>query len=287
MDQLQPQTCAACHDPHDEGTVTTTAPGVVNDAKVRVTDNTSLLPGGFIANGVGRGAVCITCHNSRNGEPVSAAGNPTLHEDGDVNWSTQVSSTVNGYSAPHDAAQGDVLMGRNAYYVTGARSKHSFLANTCATCHMELTTPPPAFSGSGLFGTNHGFTASPDICTKCHGSYTGGTIQDSFDVELAQLNTEIGKAVYRLANAGANPPTGTTIVIVYGRSPTISINGAAAVTIKTYLTSAIPATAGYHPDIAKANWNYSLVSLDSSKGIHNPSFTFAVLDATIAKMKTL
>ncbi|MGD0625260.1 MAG: hypothetical protein ABSB32_11135 [Thermodesulfobacteriota bacterium] len=115
----------------------------------------------------------------------------------------------------------------------------------------------------------------------------GGTIQDSFDVELAQLNTEIGKAVYRLANAGANPPTGTTIVIVYGRSPTISINGAAAVTIKTYLTSAIPATAGYHPDIAKANWNYSLVSLDSSKGIHNPSFTFAVLDATIAKMKTL
>jgi hypothetical protein len=152
---------------------------------------------------------------------------------------------------------------------------------------MELTTPPPAFSGSGLFGTNHGFTASTDICTKCHGSFTGGTIQDSFNSSLAQLDKEIQKAVYRLANGGANPPAGTTIVIVYGRSPTISINGAAAVSLKTYLTTALPATAGYHPDIAKANWNYNLVSLDSSKGIHNPSFTFGVLDATIAKMRTL
>jgi ribosomal protein L31 len=284
---VQPQTCAVCHDPHDEGTVTTTVPGGINDARVRVKDNTSLLPGGFIATGVGRGALCITCHNSRNGEFVSGAGNPTLHEDGDANWGTQVSSTVNGYNSPHEAAQGDVLMGRNAYYVTGARSRHSFLADTCVSCHMELTTPPAAFSGSGAFGTNHGFKASLDICTKCHGSFTGGTLQASFDARLAQLDTEIGKAVYRLANAGANPPASTTIVIVYGRSPTISINGAAAVSFKTYLTGATGATAGYHPDIAKANWNYSLVQLDSSKGIHNPSFTFDVLDATIAKMKTL
>jgi ribosomal protein L31 len=284
---VQPQTCAVCHDPHDEGTVTTTVPGGINDARVRVKDNTSLLPGGFIATGVGRGALCITCHNSRNGEFVSGGGNPTLHEDGDANWGTQVSSTVNGYAAPHEAAQGDVLMGRNAYYITGARSKHSFLADTCATCHMQLTTPPPAFSGSGLYGTNHGFKASTDICTKCHGTFTGGTLQASFDERLAQLNTEIGNAMYRLKNAGANPPAGTTIVIVYGRSPTISVGGAAAVTFTTYLTGATGATAGYHPDIAKANWNYELVSLDSSKGIHNPSFTFDVLDATIAKMKTL
>jgi len=283
---VQPQTCAVCHDPHDEGTVTTTVPGGINDARVRVKDNTSLLPGGFIATGVGRGALCITCHNSRNGEPAGA-GNPTLHEDGDTNWGTQVSGTPNGYAAPHEAAQGDVLMGRNAYYVTGSRSRHSFLADTCASCHMQLTTPPPAFSGGGAFGTNHGFKASLDICTKCHGSFTGGTLQASVEARLAQLDTEIGKAMYRLKNAGANPPAGTTIFIAYGRAPTISINGAAAVTFKNYLTGATGATAGYHPDIAKANWNYSLVEVDASKGIHNPSFTFDVLDATTAKMKTL
>ena len=284
---VSPQTCAVCHDPHDEGTVTTTAPGVINDARVRVKDNTSLLPGGFIATGVGRGAICITCHNSRNGEPVAGGGNPTLHEDGDINWGTQVSSTANGYAAPHIPTEGDNLMGRNAYYVTGARSKHSFLADTCATCHLELTTPPAAFSGSGLFGTNHKFSASLDICTKCHGSYNGGTIQASFDAKLAELDTEFGKAVYRLKNGGANPPAGTTIVIVHGSSPTISINGAAAVALKTYLTGATGTTAGYHPDIAKANWNYTLMSNDSAKGIHNPTFCFAVLDATVAKMKSL
>jgi hypothetical protein len=284
---VSPQTCAVCHDPHDEGTVTTTVPGGINNAKVRVTDNTSLLPGGFTATGVGRGAQCITCHNSRNGEPVSGAGNPTLHEDGDTNWGTKVSSTANGYAGPHRAAQGDVLMGRNAYYVTGARSKHSFIADTCANCHLQLTTPPPAFSGGGAFGTNHGFKPSLDICTKCHGSFTAGGVQDSFDARLAEFDTEVGKALYRLANAGTNPPAGTTIVIVYGSSPTISINGAAAVSFTTYLTGKPGTTSGYHPDIAKANWNHDLVTLDSSKGVHNPTFTFGVLDATIAKMKAI
>ena len=280
---VQPQTCAVCHDPHDEGTTSSLS----SNAKVRVTDNTSLLPGGFIATGVGRGAICITCHNSRNGEPVAGGGNPTLHEDGDLNWGTQVSSTANGYATPHAPSQGDVLMGRNAYYVNGARSKHSFLADTCVTCHLELTTPPPAYSGSGLYGTNHGFTASLNSCTKCHGSFTGGTVQDSFNTRLAELDTEIGKAVYRLANAGANPPSGTTIVLTLGSTPRISVNGAAAVTFSTYLSGVAGLTAGYHPDIAKANWNYVLLTNDAAKGIHNPTFAFAVLDATIAKMKTL
>ncbi len=282
----QPQTCAVCHDPHDEGTVTTAVPGGINDAKVRVTDNTSLLPGGFMANGVGRGAICITCHNSRNGEPVSGGGNPTLHEDGDVNWGTQVSTTANGYNSPHEACQGDVLMGHNAYYVTGARSRHSFLADTCAACHLQLTTPPPAFSGGGIFGTNHGFKASLSICTKCHGTFTGGTLQASFDASLSDLDKAIQRAIYKVKN-GVNPPAGTTIVIVYGRSPTISINGAAAVSFNTFLTGAPGTTAGYHPDIAKANWNYSLMSSDASRGIHNPSFSFDVLDSTIAKMNSL
>jgi hypothetical protein len=33
---------------------------------------------------------------------------------------------------------------------------------------------------------------------------------------------------------------------------------------------------------AKANWNYSLVTLDSSRSIHNPGFVFEVLSATEA-----
>jgi hypothetical protein len=313
---VQPQTCAVCHDPHDEGTVTTTVPGGINDARVRIKDNTSLLPGGFIATGVGRGAQCITCHNSRNGERTSGGGNPTLHEDGDANFGTNTGYTVvaaglpnegehAAYNAPHEAAQGDVLMGRNAYFISGLRSKHSFLADTCATCHMQLTTPPPAFSGGGAFGTNHGFKPSTDICTKCHGSYNGGTIQTSFDASLAQLATEITNAVYKLKNGGAATPP-ATFVLYFGRSFQYSLDGGTTkanvgssynsttgVRTDGYLTgvtAGVPATdpnEGYNAVIAKANWNYSLVQLDLSKGIHNPSFTFQVIDQTKAQVKAL
>lgn len=286
--ELQPQTCATCHDAHDEGTAKGSLAGKLNNAKVRVTSNTSLLPAGFQANGVGNGALCITCHNSRNGEPGSSATDktPTLHEDGDTNWGTQVSGTANGYAAPHEAAQGDVLMGHNAYYVVGARSKHSFIADTCTTCHMQLTNPPTEFAGAAPgYGTNHEFGASMTICTSCHGSYDGGTLQTSFTARLAELDTQIGKAMYRLKNAGADPPAGTSIVITYGRSPRISVAGATSVTFTSYLTGVAGTTSGYVPGIAKANWNYSLVSGDSSKAVHNPAFTFDVLDATIAKVK--
>src|SRR5574337_97515 len=67
-DTVHPITCAVCHDPHAEGTTS----GKPNTATVRVTDNTPKLPGGFIATGMGRGAVCIVCHNSRNGTPSSS-----------------------------------------------------------------------------------------------------------------------------------------------------------------------------------------------------------------------
>jgi len=309
-DDLQPQTCAVCHDPHDEGTTSS----LNSTAKVRVTDNTNLLPAGFIATGVGRGAQCITCHNSRNGEPVSGGGNPTLHENGDLNFGTNTGYTTIAaglpnagvhvaYAAPHEAAQGDVLMGHNAYFVTGLRSKHSFLADTCVTCHMELTNPPPEYSGGGAFGTNHGFNASFDICTKCHGSFTGGTVQASFDAKLAELATEITKAVYKLKNGSAATPP-ATFVLYFGRSFQYSLDGgttkanvgssySSSTGAKTdgYLTGVIAggtdSVEGYNAVIAKANWNYSLASLDSSKGIHNPTFTFDVLDQTISQVKAL
>ena len=307
-DNVQPQTCAVCHDPHAEGTTT----GEPNNATVRVSGNTALLPGGFMANGVGRGAVCITCHNSRNGERTSGGGNPTLHEDGDTNFGTNTAYTTVSvgsyagehvaYAAPHEAAQGDVLMGRNAYFVTGLRSRHSFIADTCTTCHMELT-PPPAELSYNLAGTNHSFKASKTICTQCHGTYDGGTIQDAFDTKLAELATEITKAVYKVKNGKtATPPA--AFVLSFGRQFRYSTNGGATYAnvgssyssttgarTTGYLTDVTAggtvAVDGYNAVIAKANWNYSLVSADSSKGIHNPSFTFGGLDQTISQLKTL
>jgi hypothetical protein len=265
-----------------------------NDAEVRVTDNTNLLPGGFIANGVGRGAVCITCHNSRNGEPVSGAGNPTLHEDGDSNFGTFGAGVLTGagaYKAPHDAAQGDVLMGRNAYFFgngqVGQRAAHSFLADTCATCHMQLTTPPAAFSGGGLYGTNHGFDASLNICTNCHGNYNGGTIQAATNASLATLKAAIESKIKKLSSASATIATVSLQPTAAG-SPAVNVtynNGTAALTNATIQTAM--GTTPVNNILGKAIWNYYLITNDSSGGIHNPSFIQDVLNVSTTNVNTL
>ncbi len=264
-DNVQPQTCAVCHDPHNPGTVSSLA----NDVTPRINGDTPLLPGGFQAIGVGKGAMCITCHNSRNGEAVSGSGVVSLHEDGDTTF-----GTLAGYSAPHEACQGDVLMGRNAYFVQGERSAHSNIVNTCTTCHMELEPPPPLLGYPTQ--TNHVFTANLSICSNCHGSYDGAGLQSAVASELAALKAAVESAVSRVYASGA------AVVFTPGRTPTLSVGGAAAVPF----TTVVPVAGNpVNTDLfAKANWNYSLVANDDSFGVHNPSFVHALLFATTGKM---
>ena len=280
----QPQNCITCHSTHNPGTKSGLTGSIVALAGYDATyarnaafiGTTPLLPGGFQANGVGKGALCIVCHNSRNGEPVSGAGNPTLHEDRDSNF-----GTLTAYKAPHSAAQGDVLMGRNAYFVTGVRSKHSLIADACVTCHMELSPAPAAYDGAG-FGTNHAFVADPTICAKCHGAAitTADGVQNAFNSSLASLNTAIINAVVRLYNVD-NPATPTTAAnVVIGSShgsPTVTVSG----------TAYVPANATKLDLLAKSLWNYNLLNNDSSQGVHNPAFSFDVLTATQATVNGL
>jgi hypothetical protein len=39
--------------------------------------------------------------------------------------------------------------------------------------------------------------------------------------------------------------------------------------------------------LIKSGWNWNLVHNDSSRGVHNPSFSFAVLDASIDELAAL
>jgi len=39
--------------------------------------------------------------------------------------------------------------------------------------------------------------------------------------------------------------------------------------------------------VPKAGWNYNLLNNDSSEGVHNPDFTFLVLDSSIAELMEL
>ena len=311
VDTVHPQTCATCHDPHAEGTTT----GKPNNATVRISGNTPLLPAGFAAIGVGRGAICITCHNTRNG----------LHNDG-------VGIPTN-YTAPHTPAQGDVLMGQNAYFVTiGERSPHSFIDDTCATCHMELTQPPAEFSFEGS-GTNHSFKASLNICGQCHGVFDGGTLQQSVETDLEDLaglmstslqnkiNTagsvsildytphtfngksydmKSGAVVVQASNIVSLAPTEphgqqgylvnfkTAVTFTYsptGETPHTQTLTQAQVQLGDFTTDGTTPVVAASDILVRAGWNYFLINGDNSKGIHNPAFVWNVLETTKAAVE--
>ncbi|MFH1169675.1 MAG: hypothetical protein V1691_03160 [Chloroflexota bacterium] len=289
-DTVQPQTCVVCHDPHDEGM----SSGEPNTATVRVTGDTPMLPAGFQAVGVGRGAICITCHNTRNG----------AHND--------VASTTMDDRAPHTAAQGDVLMGQNAYFVTtGVRSPHSYLEDTCATCHME-ETPPPADLSYQLGGTNHSFAASMEICGNCHGDFNGGTLQTATATKLEELKADIENAIMTEIKAQIAKGNNLTLVALGDGGADVTISDASTITSLDFIEShgrqameivvggktydvrlasdtkvgsgtLLSSPAGQ--TIAKVGWNYFLLEGDASEGVHNPSFTNEVLNASIAALK--
>jgi hypothetical protein len=256
----QPQTCAVCHDPHAEGTTTTSGPAY-SDATVQTNAQTRLsqamvaaglgagdtpkLPTGFAAKGVGKGAECMLCHNIREGgigttaadgslvPDASGFGGSYLHEDnsvvfglgplGAVSLPTLTWST--GYVSPHDFAQADVLMGHNAYFMGGSggdnsnyRSPHSFIVDTCVTCHMEKT-PPPALLSNAYGGTNHTFKASMDICVDCHGVDSGLGLKLQADTQALLNQTASDIAAYIKTRA-----SGSLVGIVTAPSTTVLLN---------------------------------------------------------------
>ncbi len=297
-EDVHPVTCAVCHDSHDPGK----SSGEPNTATTRIDGDTSMLPAGFKAIGVGRGAICMTCHNSRNSERNDAA------------------MAVQDDRVPHTASQADVLMGENAYFVeVGNRSPHSLIEDTCTTCHMVLSPPPAAFSRQGA-GTNHSFEASMDICTSCHGAYDGGTINEAVHGGLQELQSAIEGAI--LAEIAAQTDAGNMLVLVkMGPDESdVEITAASAVTevhfTETHGRQAMDLTvdgityehirmgrdtlvknAGGNElgtfleasesaqSIAKAGWNFFLIEGDGSEGVHNASFTFQVINASLDALK--
>lgn len=309
-DTAQPQTCATCHDPHALGSVT----GEANDVILRVQGDTAMLPGGFKAVNVGNGALCITCHNTRN----------AAHND---------SIAVTGFGGPHQAAQGDMLMGENAYFVVPSqRSPHSYIENTCTYCHM-IASPPPAEFSYQQSGTNHSFEASTEICSECHSDKLNPeALQAGFTVKADLLKQKM--ASYFLSKLPATMTVrdyntshtygGKTYAIasdylVVNKDNIASVEWAYItrqsgfkVTFKTPVTFTYkPANETPHTvamttvavrlgelttdgktlvipltdPLAKASWNYLMMTYDGSKGIHNPPFVNAVIDASIQALK--
>ncbi len=292
-----PITCAACHDAHT--------------TKVRVKDGTGLLPAGFSVDGAGTGALCMMCHNSRNG----------ARGDGLTALDDYSGTAPTAIGAPHQAAQTDVYLGKNAYWFGGTGvvepSGHLSVGDTCVGCHMKLF--PDGKSGAG---TNHTWVIDTTVCKACHGgALDGEAMQARFDAAAADLLEALNDAAvaalpatFTVKGTGASAQAVTirksdiqSAVLVTGRSPGLYVEFKTGVTYENPDDSAQPAvcklgssaTSGYglvnfytdagattkvfdllDGNIAKANWNYTLVTADGSRGVHNPGFVSQLIAST-------
>jgi len=292
-DETHPQTCQTCHDPHNIGTTSGSDP----NATVRISGDTPPLIAGFTATDVGRGAICMTCHNTRRG----------LRNDDNFD---DVYMTSEAARAPHGGAQADVIMGQNAYLVeVGIRGKHSNLEDTCVDCHMEATPPPPDLSYN-LGGTNHTFFARNDICGECHGFESGEEFQAGFDAEMDDLQALIEEGLYNLMSdqidAGGSidldgDATITDIAdvsaiefgeargrqamtVVFGNGEAFGPTRMTDIEVLPATGSAFPLYDAADPILIKSGWNWNLFHNDGSHGVHNPSFAKGTVETSATEI---
>ncbi len=299
-DEAFPQTCVACHDPHDPGSVS----GDATDVTTRIYGDTPPLIAGFQVFGAGQGAICMTCHNSRRG----------LKNDGNFD---DIAGTGEVSRAPHGSAQTDVLMGQNAYFVTvGNRGAHSLVENSCVNCHMEQTPPPEQLSYNQS-GTNHTFYARPDICARCHGAeLTADGIQTAFDsgaaelqrlieVGITQVMEDIFASGYSIDVAGEAVLTSTADFtdMVFGEAhgrQALTFTLADATVLEAHSVGDIDVIddggevigvlydfADEEGVLARSGWNWNLVVNDGSRGVHYPQFVTQVLSQSAVQMRAL
>ncbi|MFN3484554.1 MAG: hypothetical protein ACK44W_03615 [Planctomycetota bacterium] len=265
---MRPVTCAACHTP---------------DLKVRVTASAPVLPAGFRAIGVGLGAQCMTCHNTRNGA---------------ITWNTD---DPKRWTAPHTASQADVLMGKNAFFVPPAEatiSPHAtFIGDACVTCHMRFSKE------------SHTFRAGRDVCIRCHGAeVTAERVQAGIKTLLREVEKAIAARVMarkdQIAvirnwdpqtdrytdNFKVNPALIVSVepVEIHGQQGLKFIlrdGGAWYSQLGSVLDAAGKPVFPTSDPVVRAGWNYFLIEGDDSFGVHNPRFARTVLLATLDALR--
>lgn len=266
-DKVQPVTCTTCHG---------------DGFALRVINDTPMLPAGFAAVGVGKGALCMTCHNTRNGR---------------ITWNTD---DPKRYTAPHEAAQADVIMGKNSFFLDDTVERASahalFTGDSCVTCHKTL----------GKEG--HTFEPAENACTNCHGpAMTKEFVQKPTEELLAQVRVAVegrvqsDSAKIKFVRAW-DPATDkyTDDFAVDGtqvkRVEILSIHGQIGFKFTMADGSTVYSQLGSIKDAAgkagnpvfatsnavvRASWNYLLIEAGSALGVHNPRFTRDLLLATI------
>lgn len=287
VEKVQPLTCAICHESHNVGS---SFRSKTEKVPIRNSDDGQMLPAEFHGDTGGRGALCIICHSTASGRYNDTAMS-LLYSD----W------------APH-AAQGDVLMGQNAFFVEiGKNKSHSRIEDACIWCHMK---PVPKRSASGYprGDVNHIFKAPEDLCSRCHKEFEGKELMAAMQRDMQKLKAMIeaamianikSKQTLRLVKA-LKSTTDLTLkpsdirkleLMEYRNEIALEVTTRQEV-YRVPLSRVHPGGAPFLPTgngqvIAKAAWNYLLLKSDASRGAHNPQFASEVLEATTAKLTSL
>jgi len=282
----QSQTCSTCHKVEDLQSAK------AGDPVLRYEGDVPETPGGFAVKGAERGAMCITCHNSRRG----------LHND--------TTRPKMSDRAPHETAQSDVLLGENFFFVkTGTPGGHAALPGLCVNCHMHVSA-----ASKKLSTADHTFHASFDDCKTCHdpkNPMTGPKLKETVKAKRDSLQKKIeaaltafvqagmGKGNIRMVNRAKNPEEKNYTTFTKGSVGNGALaydHGRQALKIKIDNEETLVQLAQVEgggialPDsaegqvILRAGWNLFMLDHDHSYGAHNPKLVTDALDATLKKM---
>ncbi|MCA9607495.1 MAG: carboxypeptidase regulatory-like domain-containing protein [Myxococcales bacterium] len=262
-----PLTCPTCHDPHD----------ATNPRGLRTYDTSDPIAG-LVAEDMGAGAMCASCHRPA----VAFAGDPS--------------------AAPH-AAQASLLVGHGARTAPElTNGAHRRIADTCVRCHMTRPDPSdPAYGNVG--GHTFGVRArrgepslSMAACSPCHGEVDPASIGSrdwngdgeaspiarEHDASMAAISTALRETITGAAiTDGCTPArTAADLIDLDARLHLVDDGGAVlgdcdgdgyigegeqAVTV-----AALPAA------LLDVAFDVALLRADGSRGVHNPAYTFAI-----------
>ena len=205
---VESQTCQTCHDPHFDDPNT-------NLHQLRIYDQVKAIPNGMTnVTGMGTGAICIACHNGRNGEHSDYAQNTIDFATGKF----LPQPTLVAFPTEHDGPQAEMMFGFSTYFMPRySPSPHLAIADTCAGCHVKIATGSEAASKQT---SNHAFQVDNTICATCHANGTtfvdGNALQAANQMQIDSIRGLLAqKLLTTIVNAMNNvPATGTMVVAV-------------------------------------------------------------------------
>jgi hypothetical protein len=258
-------TCATCHDPHDDS----------NPHQLRAGETVTLGDGTTVTN-AGAGALCMNCHQSRNGSVTNSIVKYPL---GQQTWAGGSAFGV------HDNCAADMLEGVNGwtYGLDIPSSAHrNSVADTCVGCHMQpVTSSDPAFTKAGGHTWNmtynvvtNGTTNVVDmvgVCVQCHGpiqSFDMVKVDYNGDGVIEGVQTEVQKLLDKLST------------MLPGSAYVADGNYVADGLVKT----SVSVKTNWPAKFLKAAYNWQFVNNDLSKGVHNTAYAVGLLKASIGDL---